>query len=204
MISLDFYLKWGSMYQINSFGCERENVMFLGRSNGFIICCSESGLHTDWLSKGYAIQIPSAMAENVYMVPESVFYPRNRGQHPEHAYESKNFETVDAMINMGLITKDNACQDIAEMWQFDENSPANIVNKWFVDKLLGVNDLKKSQSNLIAYLRISESMLKKYGVKKSIIDIYIKFMAINGASIISNAEERVEIIRLDQVNQLPF
>ena len=204
MIKLDFYLKWGSIYSIDSFGCPTEQIMFLGRSNGFIICCSESGLHEDWLKKGFATQIPSAMAEHVYMVPESVFYPKNRGQYPEHIYESKNFETVDSMIGVGLINESCACQSISYLWDLDENSDEVIIYKWFVSKLLTVSDLKASEKNLRVYLKIAESMMKKASIKNYVIDIYTKYMAIVGADLIHNAEQRFESIREFQVNQLPF
>lgn len=204
MIALDFYLKWGSIYNIDSPGCPTEQIMFLGRSNGFIICCSESGLHTDWLKRGFASQIPSAMAENVYMLPESVFYPRNKGQYPDHIYNSENFETVDSMISIGLIDKKNACQSIAHMWNLSESEAEVKIYKWYVDKLLSINDTRASEKNLTVYLKIAESMMKRDSVNKSVMDIYIKYMSIIGTDIIFNAEQRFERIREFQVNQLPF
>lgn len=204
MITLDFYLKWGSMYEINSFGCQAETIMFLGRSNGFIICCSESELHEDWLNKGFAIKIPSTMAENVYMLPESVFYPINKDQYPEHIYKSENFETIDSMIESGIINENNACQNISYLWDLKQDSKEVNVYRWFINKIMSVSDLVASDKNLSVCLKIAENMMEKHSIQKSVIDIYIKHMSIVGSNMIFNAEQRLERLREFHVNQLPF
>lgn len=204
MITLDFYLKWGSMYQINSFGCPTEEIMFIGRSNGFIICCSESGLHVDWLKKGFATQIPSAMAEYVYMLPESVFYPKNRDQYPEHIHKSSNFETVDQMISFGLINDRNMCASLAYLWNVDETSAETKALKWFLDKIISVNDFKFKEQNITVLTMIVERMMKKENVKRYIIDLYIAYMSIIAVKMLENAEYRVKSILSMQVSDLPF
>lgn len=204
MITLDFCLQWGQMYEINSFNIPSEQIMYLGRSKGFIICCSESGLHTDWLIKGFAIEIPSAMAEHVYMVPESVFYPKDKGQYPEQLYLASNFETIDAMISMNLIHSSEMKPSMSYLWNLNESSNEIIAYKWFMRKMLSVSDFKISEKNLRVCLKIAENMMKRAGIKRRVIEIYIMYMAIMGSNMVYNGEQRFESIRQFQVNQLPF
>jgi hypothetical protein len=203
-MTLDFFLQWGRMYEIEFFGLPKEQFMFLGRSNGFVICASESGVNIEWEKRGCAIQVPSAMAEFVYMVPESAFWTKSKNDFPEYIYRAENFETVDTMIYMDLIDKSKMTQSLSYLWYIDDQSPESKTLKWFNEKLMNISDMKVSDKKLTVYLNIAKNMLIAKKVKPQVVSLYTSYMTIIGTDLISNGKERWQIIVESQLNQLPF
>ncbi len=203
-MTLDFFLEWGRMYDVEFFGMPKEQVMFLGRSSGFIICASESGVDIEWEEKGGAKRIPSTMAEFVYMIPESTLWPKKSNEFPEYIYEADNFETVDTMIYMKLISRAEMTQSLSSLWYLDSDSAESKTLKWFNEKIMHISDMKVSDKKLAVYLNIAENMLIAKKVKPQIVSLYMKYMNMVGSDLVNNGKERWNQIVEHQLNQLPF
>ena len=175
----DLYLKWGEIYEITSFNMPAEQIMYLGHtSNGYIICCSENELQTEWEDNLIAKRIPSSMAEN--------------------------FETINTMLDLGIINNSNIGPWVSSLWYLAEDSKENIILKWFHEKILSISDLKTPERGLPLYLNISKNMLKKDVKSDFSINVYMDYMEFSGRALIENSKQRLKAIREYHLSQLPF
>ena len=108
------------------------------------------------------------------------------------------------MISFGLINDRNMCASLAYLWNVDETSAETKALKWFLDKIISVNDFKFKEQNITVLTMIVERMMKKENVKRYIIDLYIAYMSIIAVKMLENAEYRVKSILSMQVSDLPF
>lgn len=205
MMNLDFVLKWGKIYSIGFQNELKEEVMYLGRTGkGQVMACTENELPPYWEDRGWAKRIPSSMAENVYLIWESAFYNQRNQSFYEDLYEAPNFETIENMVSMNILTKERQVASLNYLWYIDENSKETQALKWFSEKMMSVSDMVKCKKNLTVYLKIAENMMKSSKISQVVIEIYKEYMTAIGDDLILSAEQRLESHKQFQLSQLPF